>query len=267
MGGGERDVEWGEIGGTLSGKTVSPERPLAPMRVWRIAFVYVWCGGACLRAADEPAKAPGGNAPAAQPLPGIFAPKLPSKKASSPRRAGAPSSAPTRRAMSPEMAAKLSEVVKQATPPPSSGERRASAEAEGGSDAVQLEPFVVEEEKYPEFKEREILTRKGKLAEGVSGRFPWGTTGWRARCWKTSSGGSGSRRCRNCRDCWRSGRWRCRARGAEGDERNAHAGNAPEGRTAFSRPGEEMKKAGSRTNPPEVNLFPRSATFADRSSP
>lgn len=167
VGGGGRDVEWGEIGGTLSAKTVSPERPLAPMRVWRIAFACVWCGGACLRAADEPAKAPSDKAPAAQSLPGIFVPKAPSKKASAPRRAGAPSAAPSRRAISPEMAAKISEVAKQAAPPPKSGETTRSVEAEGASDAVQLEAFVVEEEKYPDFKEREILTRKGKLEEAL----------------------------------------------------------------------------------------------------
>ena len=82
--------------------------------------------------------------------------------------------APTRRAISPEMAAKLSAVATNAAaassalPPPTAA---SAAPASDSSDAIKLTPYVVQEDRLPEFKEREILTPKGKL-ELARRRYP-----------------------------------------------------------------------------------------------
>lgn len=109
------------------------------------------------------------------PLPPIFAPRAPPKDAKS---AGSsrpvPAVAPTRRAISPEMAANISAVALRAAPPanatPPAGVA-ASAPTGESSDAVQLRPYIVKEDRLPEFKEREMLTPKGKL-ELARRRYP-----------------------------------------------------------------------------------------------
>jgi hypothetical protein len=72
------------------------------------------------------------------------------------------------------MAAKLSSVATRAAPPagpaPTTSDNRPPT-SEGGSEAVQLKPYVVQEDRLPEFKERELLTPKGKL-ELARRRYP-----------------------------------------------------------------------------------------------
>lgn len=135
------------------------------MRLLCVGFACVWLPAASLRGAEAPPKSAadsGTERPKATSgaLPSIFAPKAPSKAPT--RKAGSSSATPTRRAISPEMAAKLSAVAKEVAPAPTAPVA-ASDHTAAPTDAVQLEPFVVEEEKYPELKERDILTRKGKL--------------------------------------------------------------------------------------------------------
>jgi len=106
--------------------------------------------------------------PPAETLPPIFAPRAPSKDAKSKGASRpAPSPPPTRRAISPELAAKLSDLATRAAPPagatPSVGVA-ATAPPGDSADAVQLKPYVVQEDRLPEFKERDMLTPKGKLA-------------------------------------------------------------------------------------------------------
>lgn len=67
--------------------------------------------------------------------------------------------------MSPEIAAKLGGLVNEAVaglpaPPP----KPAEVQDEGSPDAVRMEAFVVEEERSPDLKERNILTKKGTEA-------------------------------------------------------------------------------------------------------
>lgn len=105
------------------------------------------------------------SAPAA-PLPPIFAPTALPRKSPPARSSKAPTGIPAARAISPEMAAKLSAVATRAAPPASAAGASSEAARTGGdaaTDAVQLEPYVVEEEKLPEFKERHLLTPKGKI--------------------------------------------------------------------------------------------------------
>ena len=113
-------------------------------------------------------------------MPAIFAPKAgePSRGAAGGGRSGAskrlrellerPASG---RAVSPEMAAKLGEVATRAAPAAAATGAGTTttatttpAPADAG-DAVMLDPFVVEEDKLPEMKEREMLTPAGRLAE------------------------------------------------------------------------------------------------------
>lgn len=72
------------------------------------------------------------------------------------------------------MAAKISAIATQAAPPanatPSAGVVAAGPPGEP-SDAVQLKPYVVQEDRLPEFKERDMLTPKGKL-ELARRRYP-----------------------------------------------------------------------------------------------
>ncbi len=109
-------------------------------------------------------------APPAEQLPAIFAPRpasRPAPKLPPPRRPGAGASAPqSRRAISPELASKLAEVGRRAAPPAQAAQVGGpdAPSAVGSSDAVQLDPFVVQEEKFPEFKERSMLTPEGKRA-------------------------------------------------------------------------------------------------------
>ena len=134
------------------------------MRACWTLRLFLVCGCATLRAAEGPPRV---TPPPAEPLPPIFAPKTkaPPKK-TPPRRPSAPAgAAPTRRAISPEMAARLNALAREIAPSPTGrteGTARAASSGEA-SDAVLLDPFYVEEEKVPEFKERDLLTPKGKL--------------------------------------------------------------------------------------------------------
>lgn len=71
------------------------------------------------------------------------------------------------RAISPEMAAKLGEVTKRAAPPVAAAPNGAAGTSAPGDagDVLMLDPYVVEEGKLPQMKEREMLTPAGKLAE------------------------------------------------------------------------------------------------------
>lgn len=89
--------------------------------------------------------------------PSIFAPKTPRMP---PRDA-----APRTRAISPEMAGRLGSLVKEAVaalpaPPPKSTEEH----NEESADTVRMDPFIVEDERPPDLKERHILTKKGTEA-------------------------------------------------------------------------------------------------------
>lgn len=67
--------------------------------------------------------------------------------------------------MSPETAAKLGGLINEAVaalPPPPP--KAAEAQDEGSPDAFRLDPFIVEDERPPDLKERHILTKKGTEA-------------------------------------------------------------------------------------------------------
>lgn len=118
--------------------------------------------GASTGSAQPAAPAPAASPSAAPTLapsiqPSIFAPKMP--------RLPPRDSAPRSRAMSPEMASKLGVLVNQAVaalppPPPKPPE----AQDEGSSDALRMDPFIVEDERPPDLKERHVLTKKGTEA-------------------------------------------------------------------------------------------------------
>jgi hypothetical protein len=71
------------------------------------------------------------------------------------------------------MAANLSAIATRLAPPANATPAASSAAAPAGdsSDAVQLKPYVVQEDRLPEFKERDMLTLKGKL-ELARRRYP-----------------------------------------------------------------------------------------------
>lgn len=126
-------------------------------------------GASTATAAAAPAVRTPATGNAAPVMPSIFAPRAPVKKSPAKGPLRTPGAVPSRRAISPEMAVKLGAVVSQVVPPAPTGREAATRGAEsgeaGGADAaVQLDPFYVEEEKLPEFKERELLTQKGKIA-------------------------------------------------------------------------------------------------------
>lgn len=137
------------------------------MRIPPLAFAFALCG-ARVTAAESATKA--APAPASEQRPAIFAPQ-PAKKTSPkqlPMRRPTlpPPGTQTRRAISPEVAANLSAVATRAAPPVAATPAPTAAPVANGdaSDALQLDPFIVNEEKFPEFKERDMLTPEGKLA-------------------------------------------------------------------------------------------------------
>jgi hypothetical protein len=96
-------------------------------------------------------------------LPPIFAPP-PAASNSNPPPTPPSDTARPRRAISPEMAAKLSATVEAS--PAVAAARAAVASTAPTTDApgvMQLAPYIVREKREPNFKEREILTPKGKL--------------------------------------------------------------------------------------------------------
>lgn len=67
--------------------------------------------------------------------------------------------------MSPETAAKLGGLIHDAVaalPPPPP--KPAEVQDEGSPDALRMDPFIVEDERPPDLKERHILTKKGTEA-------------------------------------------------------------------------------------------------------
>ncbi len=64
------------------------------------------------------------------------------------------------------MSKKISEIATRAVPPTTKGEAAPTTptpSTSDGSEALQLDPFVVNEEKEPKFKERELLTPRERL--------------------------------------------------------------------------------------------------------
>lgn len=139
------------------------------MRLRLLVPCFAACGALTIAAEPEPASKPERLA-SAETLPPIFAPRAPSadlKSTSATRGRSAAVEPPTRRAISPEMAAKLSSIATQAAPPPrvAAGDGSAtSTTSVDSSGAVQLKPYIVREDRVPEFKQRDMLTDKGKIA-------------------------------------------------------------------------------------------------------
>jgi len=137
------------------------------MRIPPFAFALALCWARVTAAESAPKAAP---ASGAEQRPAIFAPppakKTPSKQLPARRPALPPPGAQTRRAISPEVAANLSAVATRAAPPAAANAAPPPAPVANGdaSDALQLDPFIVHEEKFPEFKERDMLTPEGRLA-------------------------------------------------------------------------------------------------------
>lgn len=96
-------------------------------------------------------------APAAErprePLPPIFAPKTPRPRAAAPRK------------ISPETAAKIAIVTAEVAPPTPATATDVTAPTPplGSEDTIVLDPFFVDEEKYPGLDRLDVLTQKGKL--------------------------------------------------------------------------------------------------------
>jgi hypothetical protein len=137
------------------------------MRRRFLVSYFASCGVSFVAAQPNPSPK---TEPPVESLPPIFTPRTPSKDAVSAgaaRPASSPSPPPAGRAISPEMAAKLSAVAARVATPAGatrSADGAATTPPRDSSDAVQLKPYVVREDKLPTFKEREILTPKGMLA-------------------------------------------------------------------------------------------------------
>lgn len=137
------------------------------MRIPPLAFALALCGVRVTAAETAPKAAP---ASGSEQRPAIFAPqpakKTPPKQLPMRRPTLPPPGAQTRRAISPEVAANLSAVATRAAPPATANTPPPSAPVSNGeaSAALQLDPFIVHEEKFPEFKERDMLTPEGRLA-------------------------------------------------------------------------------------------------------
>ena len=142
------------------------------MRRRLLVTCFVSCGVSFVAAQPNPSP---NSDRSVDPLPPIFAPRAVPQAATS-GGASRPASAPppARRAISPELAAKLSALATlaaQTASPTTSARVAAPAPQRDSSDAVQLKPYVVQEDRLPEFKERDMLTPKGKL-ELARRRYP-----------------------------------------------------------------------------------------------
>lgn len=139
------------------------------MRIPPLAFAFALCG-ARVTAAETATKAGPALTPASEQRPAIFAPqpakKTPPKQLPMRRPTLPPPGTQTRRAISPEVAANISAVATRAAPPSAANPASPPPPVSNGaaSDALQLDPFIVHEEKFPEFKERDMLTPEGRLA-------------------------------------------------------------------------------------------------------
>jgi hypothetical protein len=143
------------------------------MRLRLLVSSFASCGVSFVAAQSNPSPKVG---EALEPLPPIFAPRAPPPKDVKSEGASRPASStpPARRALSPEMAAKLSAIAMRVAPPTNATLTAgvAATVAPGdSSDTVQLKPYIVREDRAPEFKERDILTPKGKL-ELARRRYP-----------------------------------------------------------------------------------------------
>lgn len=141
------------------------------MRIPPLAFALALCGARVTAAESGPKTAPPASPTSgAEPRPAIFAPqpakKTPPKQLPTRRPTLPPPGMQTRRAISLEVAANLSAVATRAAPPATANTPPPSAPLSNGeaSAALQLDPFIVHEEKFPEFKERDMLTPEGKRA-------------------------------------------------------------------------------------------------------
>jgi hypothetical protein len=106
-------------------------------------------------------------APPAEARPPIFAPQPAVKKVPAGRPRLPPPAARRGSAISPEMSKKLSDMVERVAPPSAKGIASPVTPApptDGSPDVVMLDPFVVNEDKEPNLKERQLLTPKEKLA-------------------------------------------------------------------------------------------------------
>ena len=146
--------------------------PSGPMRLRLLVSSFASCGVSFVAAQPNPSSKAGETM---ESLPPIFSPRAPPKDTKSEGASrSASSTPPPRRALSPEMAAKLSAIVMRAAPPANakqSASGAATAVSADSSDPVQLKPYIVQEDRAPEFKERDILTPKGKL-ELARRRYP-----------------------------------------------------------------------------------------------
>ena len=126
--------------------------------------------------AAQPSSTSSAQAPAPEgPLPPIFSPRSPVQEANRIAPAvAAQAQPPSRRALSPGMSAKLAAAIAERTPPaPATSSPGAAPTTTSGdsSGAVQLRPYIVSEDRVLDFKERDILTAKGKAALARS-RYP-----------------------------------------------------------------------------------------------
>jgi hypothetical protein len=128
------------------------------MRLKLLGSCFVSCGASLADAQTR----------AVETLPPIFAARpVQAEKASAAASArSTPGPTPAPRAISPERAAKLSAVTSRVASPTSATMSAGAATARppgDGSAAVELKPYVVREDRIPVFKERDMLTMKGKL--------------------------------------------------------------------------------------------------------
>ncbi len=152
-----------------------------------LLFSMLALGVARVAAADTKAK----SAEPMEERPAILVPqpaqKIAPKSLSGRRLALPPAGTQSRRAVSPEVGANISAVATRAAPPvaPAPAVAPTPATTNGdSSDAVKLEAVIVNEDKVPEFKARDLLTVEGKkaLAQKLNpglraGKLPLGNNG------------------------------------------------------------------------------------------
>lgn len=163
-------------------------RFFSSLPTWRLRdhlFVSFALCQVSLAEAEPDAAAPR-HLPADLPPP-IFAPKPAtgsktasgSGKVAGESRKASPAASSRRRALSPEMSGKISNLLTRDLPPVTyvpTEDAAPSPPSGDDSDRLALEPYHVTEERLPAFKEREILTPKGKLALARR-RYPGTTPG------------------------------------------------------------------------------------------
>ncbi len=134
----------------------------APMRLRLLVSTITLCYARAAAAESTPK-----SAPPAEVRPPIFAPQPAVKKVPASRPRLPPPVPRSGRAISPEMSKKLSDLVERVSPPSAAGNVSSGASApstDSSSDALVLDPFVVNEDKEPKLKDRQLLTPQEKLA-------------------------------------------------------------------------------------------------------